>query len=143
MTPLVVDASVGLKWYFEEPWSDAARELLSGNRRLIVPRLFFLEASNILRKRYERKELTEEDVCTTADSLDGLPLEVWPDHPLLRLSPEIAPDVRLTMFDAVYVALAVRLQKRVVTADRRLMNALQCGPFAAHVCWVAEVDARG
>jgi predicted nucleic acid-binding protein len=60
LTPLVVDASVAFKWYFDEPWSEAARRLLSG-ARLTVPRLFFLETSNILRKRYGRKEISAGD----------------------------------------------------------------------------------
>lgn len=138
MTPLVVDASVAFKWYFEEPWSDAARRLLSGGR-LIVPRLFFLETSNILRKRYERKEISADDARATADNLAELPLEVWPDHRLVRAALDLALDFRISMFDAVYLVLAVRLQGRVVTADRRLVNALQGGPLAAHVLGVEEL----
>ena len=138
MTPLVVDASVAFKWYFEEPWSDAARRLLSGGR-LIVPRLFFLETSNILRKRYERKEISADDARATADSLAELPLEVWPD--LVRPALDLALDFRISMFDAVYLVLAVRLQGRVVTADRRLVNALQGGSLAAHVLRVEELGS--
>jgi predicted nucleic acid-binding protein len=138
LTPLVVDASVAFKWYFEEPWSDAARRLLSGGR-LIVPRLFFLETSNILRKRYERKEISADDARATADSLAELPLEVWPD--LVRPALDLALDFRISMFDAVYLVLAVRLQGRVVTADRRLVNALQGGSLAAHVLRVEELGS--
>jgi predicted nucleic acid-binding protein len=39
----------------------------------------------------------------------------------------------------VYLALAVRLQGGLVTADRRLVNALHKGPLAAHVLWVEEM----
>jgi predicted nucleic acid-binding protein len=140
LTPLVVDASVAFKWYFEEPWSDAARRLLSGGR-LIVPRLFFLETSNILRKRCERKEMSADDARATADSLAELPLEVWADHRLVRPALDLALDLRVSMFDAVYVALAVRLQAQLVTADRRLVNALQGGPVASHVLWVEELGS--
>jgi predicted nucleic acid-binding protein len=45
------------------------------------------------------------------------------------------------MFDAVYVALAVRLQGQLVIADRRLVNALQDGPVASHVLWVEEISS--
>jgi predicted nucleic acid-binding protein len=140
LTPLVVDASVAFKWYFEEPWSDAARRLLSGGR-LIVPRLFFIETNNILRKRCERKEMSSDDARATADSLAELPLEVWPDHRLVRPALDLALDFRVSMFDAVYVALAVRLHGQLVTADRRLVNALQGGPVASHVLWVEEIGS--
>ena len=140
MTPLVVDASVAFKWYVEEPWSDAARRLLSGGR-LIVPRLFFLETSNILRRRCERREMSADDARATADSMAELPLEVWPDHRLVRPALDLALDFRISIFDAVYVVLAVRLQGRVVTADRRLVNALQGGALAAHVLGVEELGS--
>lgn len=139
MTTLVVDASVALKWYFEEPWSDAARRLLSGGR-LVVPRLFFLETSNILRKRYERKEMSADDARATADHLAELPLEVWPDHRLVRPALDLALDARLSMFDAVYVVLAHRLRGRLVTADRRLVNAMRSGSLAEHVLGVEELN---
>ena len=140
MTPLVVDASIAFKWYVEEPWSDAARRLLSGGR-LIVPRLFFLETSNILRRRCERREMSADDARATADSMAELPLEVWPDHRLVRPALDLALDFRISVYDAVYVVLAVRLQGRVVTADRRLVNALQGGALAAHVLGVEELGS--
>ena len=136
-----MDASVAFKWYFEEPWSDAARRLLSG-ARLIVPRLFFLETSNILRKRCERKEMSADEARATAESLAALPLEVWPDHRLARPALDLALDFRISIFDAVYVALALRLQGQLVTADRRLVNALQGGPMAPHVLWVEEIGSN-
>jgi predicted nucleic acid-binding protein len=140
LTPLVVDASIAFKWYVEEPWSDAARRLLSGGR-LIVPRLFFLETSNILRRRCERREMSADDARATADSMAELPLEVWPDHRLVRPALDLALDFRISVYDAVYVVLAVRLQGRVVTADRRLVNALQGGALAAHVLGVEELGS--
>jgi len=140
LTPLVVDASIAFKWYVEEPWSDAARRLLSGGR-LIVPQLFFLETSNILRRRCERREMSADDARATADSMAELPLEVWPDHRLVRPALDLALDFRISVYDAVYVVLAVRLQGRVVTADRRLVNALQGGALAAHVLGVEELGS--
>jgi predicted nucleic acid-binding protein len=39
---------------------------------------------------------------------------------------------------SMYLALAEALSTRVVTADRRLYNALQNGPFAMLVLWVED-----
>jgi predicted nucleic acid-binding protein len=38
--------------------------------------------------------------------------------------------------DSVYLALAVALDCRLVTADERLTNALGDGPLGRHVLWV-------
>jgi predicted nucleic acid-binding protein len=69
LTPLLVDASVAVKWYYEEPWSDAARRLLTG-ARLAVPRLFFIETGNILRRRCERKDISADDARATAAEIE-------------------------------------------------------------------------
>jgi predicted nucleic acid-binding protein len=46
------------------------------------------------------------------------------------------------VYDALYVALAVRLNTSLVTADQRLVAALSAFPLvAAHVQFVAECDA--
>jgi predicted nucleic acid-binding protein len=61
-----------------------------------------------------------------------------------RLSEE-ATEVALasgrSVYDSVYVALAVALQCRLVTADERLANALAGGLLAAHVVWLGRPEA--
>jgi predicted nucleic acid-binding protein len=44
-----------------------------------------------------------------------------------------------SMYDCLYVALAALLKDRMVTADRRLYDALKDGPLRKHVAWVGEV----
>jgi len=43
---LVVDASVAIKWFVEEIWSDAARAVLGSGEPLIAPDLVVPEACN-------------------------------------------------------------------------------------------------
>ena len=51
---------------------------------------------------------------------------------------EIALTTGRTVYDCHYLALAASLGCRLMTADQRLYNALQGGPFAADVLWVAD-----
>jgi len=59
--------------------------------------------------------------------------------------PEIqAPDAQRvlatdrTVYDAMYLALAIRLKTRLITADRRLANAIRAIPMIApHVQFIA------
>ena len=51
---------------------------------------------------------------------------------------EIALDSGWTVYDSIYVVLATALDCKLVTADNKLFNALQSGPFAQDVLWVAD-----
>jgi len=40
-----------------------------------------------------------------------------------------------TVYDSLYLALALQLNGRLVTADERLHNALKEGPLGARILW--------
>jgi predicted nucleic acid-binding protein len=44
-----------------------------------------------------------------------------------------------SLYDCLYLTLALRLRMRLVTADRRLLDALIGTVFASHVLWVEDV----
>ena len=57
-SPLVVDASVVIKWHVEEVHSAAARELLDdGGPEMHAPELLLPEVGNILWKKIRRAEV--------------------------------------------------------------------------------------
>jgi predicted nucleic acid-binding protein len=64
-------------------------------------------------------------------------------HPVTRLI-EPAFDIALatgrTVYDSIYLALATALSCQLVTADKRLFNALHSGPFGKDVLWVADTS---
>ena len=43
-----------------------------------------------------------------------------------------------TVYDCLYVALAVQIKSVMVTNDRRLVNALAGGPLKDHVAWLGQ-----
>ena len=70
----VVDTSVGLKRFLDEPLSDAAHDLLAGlaadpPARPYVPDLFFAECANILRCKPAGSGLGGSDQCVAAHFL--------------------------------------------------------------------------
>jgi predicted nucleic acid-binding protein len=44
-----------------------------------------------------------------------------------------------SVYDCLYLALAVRTKSVMVTADHRLANALAGGPLGKHVAWIGGV----
>jgi predicted nucleic acid-binding protein len=124
LSGLVVDASVGLKWYIDEPQAATARLLLQGENDLSVPHLFFTEIGAVLGKRYRRREISAWVVVATLEAVEEVPVQVWPDRDLLWDGLAIALRCGCSVYDALYLALADHIDGRLVTADRRLVNAM-------------------
>jgi predicted nucleic acid-binding protein len=66
------------------------------------------------------------------------PLEVHAVMPLVEPAFDIAVGTGRTVYDSIYLALAVALGCKLVTADQKLYNALRASVFAADVTWVAD-----
>ena len=135
MTTLVIDASVAAKWFLpatREPFANEALQLLkryaSGDVQFLVPDLFWAESANIFWKavrqaRWPRSAgeaaihaLKERDFPTVSSLTlvdDALALSLTFDR---------------SVYDSLYVALALSAKTNLVTADERLANAL-----AAHL----------
>jgi predicted nucleic acid-binding protein len=136
---LIVDASVVIKWHVVETHTDAALRLLRDDvPALHVPDLMFPEVGNILWKKVRRGDLTEEEARRIGHLVAAAPLEVHPSAPLLEAALEIAVRTGRTVYDSLYVALAVRMDSRVVTADEKLYNALKDGPLGIRILWVED-----
>ncbi|HET6385007.1 MAG TPA: type II toxin-antitoxin system VapC family toxin [Armatimonadota bacterium] len=139
MIDLVVDASVAVKWFLREVYSDEARRLLTFEQRLHVPALLFPEFGNVLWKRVRRAELAAEEAIRIIETLTKLPLTVHPARSLVAAALEIACESGRTVYDSTYLALAIQQQSRLVTADERFFNALRHTALAPYLCWVRDV----
>jgi predicted nucleic acid-binding protein len=144
-TPPILDASVAVKWFLPEVHADFARRLLhnegfTGNQRLQIPELFFAEIGNILWKHIRRKEMTLEQAQTLLEFVTALPFQIHPHHPLIETALVIAAQTQRTVYDSLYLALAIREGTVMITADERFYNALQDSPMANYVLWIEEIE---
>ena len=139
MARYVVDASVAVKWFLPEIYDEAARRLLRGGQTLLAPDLLFPEVGNILWKRVRAAEITAAEAEAILQTLGSLPLRIQPSRPLVTVALSIACEAGRTVYDSLYLALALQEQVPMVTADERLYNALQAGPLAASLLWVEAV----
>lgn len=140
MSLLVVDASVGIKWFVPEVHSAEARQWRDGPDELHAPTFFFdLEIANILWKKVRRAEISRADADLILIQLPTLPLTRHPESPLLVSAFDLADRTQRTVYDCLYLALAVQLSGRMLTADQRLYNSLAGTPWASYVCWVEDL----
>jgi len=143
LSGLVVDANVGLKWYLDEAHASAARLLLNGTEELSVPHYFFTEIGNVLWKRWRRREISAPAVVAALEEVETVGLSVWPDRGLLWDAVAIALRRGCSVYDSLYLALADKIDGRLVTADRRLVNALTGTDAAGRVVWIEDLAPGG
>jgi predicted nucleic acid-binding protein len=136
----VIDASVGVKWFVPEVHSVEARQWRNRPEEFHTLAFFFdLEIASILWKKVRRAEITRVDADSILVQLSALPLTRHPEAPLLAAAFDIADRTQRTVYDCLYLALAVQLGGRMVTADERLCNALVGTQWAAHIVSVGDV----
>ena len=134
MIGYVLDASVAAKWYLPlgenlvEESVHLLDEFKSGRAHLAVPDLFWPEMGSIFWKAVRKKRISVRSADEALQSLSELQFPTLPSYPLLRNAYTIAVRFQCTVYDCIYVALAVASERPLVTADERLANAL-----AAHL----------
>ncbi len=126
----VVDASVGIKLFIDEPLSDAAQALFEKLNEdppaeLFVPDLFYIECANILLKYIRRYGRSHEDSKADLADLNLLAMRSTPTQELMEDALVLANDKNITAYDACYAVLARRIDIKLVTADEPLARSIE------------------
>lgn len=135
----VVDASIAVKWYVPEDDADAAERLLDAAHELHAPELIVPEFGNIIWKKIKRGEITEKQGQQIIKAFLSVPLLKYPHSPLLETAFDGATKTDQTVYDWMYLALAVALNYQMVTADEKFYQSLQKTTLAPHLLWVADI----
>lgn len=120
MTDVVVDASVVLRRLTGD---SAAAEAVLRREGLAAPSVIVAEVLNGLAKLVRFADIPESTALGLYADFRQLPIERVPDEVLAEETLAIAGHLRLSAYDASYVALAARLRAPLVTADRPLAAA--------------------
>lgn len=129
---IVLDASVALAWCFPDEQSslaDAVAEELRTDRA-VVPGVWPFEVGNALLSAERRGRLEVGDRPRLLELLAALPIDVEPTSLVQALGgiTEVAQSSRLSVYDAAYIELALRLRLPLATLDQRLADvALELG----------------
>ena len=145
MTVLVLDASVAVKWFLpgeEEPLAEEAetclRGLTEGDIGFMVPDLFWAEFGNIIWKAVRQKRCTRDQAEQALGDILSFDFLTIPSGELLEEAFSLAASFDQTVYDCLYLALAMREKVQFLTADERLANSLAA---MLPVKWLGMLEA--
>ena len=148
--PVVVDASVAVKWVLTaEDLTVQAQALLTDSlqagRALAGPPRLPGEVANALYQRVRSQEpsrpLTDDEAWEALTTFLAIPVQALAPDQLYQQAFEFARTANLpSLYDSLYVALARLLGAELWTADRRLLAAL--GSAAPWVRYIGDYSPR-
>ena len=137
---IVLDASVVAKWIFLEEDSGKAEQLLKDHSSFLVPDLFYVEMDAIIGKKVRKKDLEASDAHRKRGQVQRIAVNVIYHQTLAKLAFDISVSLPVTVYDALYLALAMDNQTIMWTADNRLVRGLSNTSLSKHVVNPLEKD---
>ena len=123
----VLDCSVTMAWVFPDEATEATNQFRDSlvESRAFVPSLWPVEVGNVLLVATRRNRIRVDDWREIRASLEALPIEIDPatTSRAWGASLELAQTHQLSVYDAMYLELAMRLQLPLATLDRALHGA--------------------
>lgn len=130
MTALVLDASVALKWAIpsaQETLTSESLQLLqryvAGEINFIVPDVFWVEIGNVMWKGVRQRRWPQTAAENAASAIRERDFFTVSSLVLLPEALRIAFVHNRSVYDCLYIALAIQFKIEMVTADERLANA--------------------
>ncbi len=114
---VVIDASVALKWVFDEPGTQAALALRE--EPLIAPEIWLAEAANALWRHSRLGEISAEEALARMEELTQAPVAAIAIEPFVADALRLATEILHPVYDCLYLALAIRHDTYLITDDRR------------------------
>ena len=128
MTEFVLDGSAALSWGFADEATPAGDTLLrevQGGRRAWVPALWHLEVANAMLSAKKRGRIDQAGTEKFFATLQGLGIELDDQTMALAWSKtlNLGENYGLSVYDAAYLELALRLGLPLATRDKALRAA--------------------
>jgi predicted nucleic acid-binding protein len=125
----VLDASVAFKWEVAETDSDKANLLRDDFRNaihtLVAPDFFPLELAHALTRAERQGRISVGQARPLwGDAMTTLPV-LLPSFPVAARAVDISSQMRIGVYDCLYVALSEQEKCQLVTADDKLVRVLQ------------------
>jgi predicted nucleic acid-binding protein len=142
---LVLDTSVVVKFHVPEEQHEEARALRTafeeGRVELLAPGTILPEAFNAFWQLHRRGELSREEVREGWDLISNLPLSLYAPEDLMPRAVQLTFETGVIVYDALFLALAEDAETVMVTADGKLLKAIEGTLYARLAHHLVGVDS--
>lgn len=141
----MLDTSVAIKWYLPEDLHEEAiglaRRAQTGEVELLAPGTLQPEFFNALWQQHRRNNLPLGEVRSAWEQFALDPVTLYVPEDLMPRAAEITFETGVIVYDALFLALAEDSETVVITADGRLLKALEGTTHARLAHPLAYVDS--
>ncbi len=134
MTRCVLDSSVALAWVLPGEGTDATEALLDeiAADGAIASGMWPLETANVLLQAEKARRITIDERRRSLTTLAALPIHIDPDtaSQAFTRTLSLAETQGLTLYDASYLELALRLALPLASLDKKLRQAASASGVA-------------
>ena len=121
---LTADASVVVKWYVSETHSEEARVLLGHRLERFAPDFVLVELANIFWKKARLREIGDPHAYFQELSRIREAVVLSSSADLIERAAQVAAQIDHPVYDCLYIACAEATGSTLMTADRRLRDAV-------------------
>jgi predicted nucleic acid-binding protein len=137
----VLDASVALKWQFEDEEDTHSalvllEDFIDGKIILLTLSLFPYEIVSGIHVAINRKRISEADGFKATNYLTSLGINLRPFEDLIETTFHMARRYNLSPYDCAYMALAEKEKCDFFTGDRKLFKAIKA--HFAFARWIGD-----
>lgn len=140
-TLYVVDATVAVKWFLPETHSEHAHRWLQPDLRLTAPEVLIDQVGLVLCRRNRQGILDAETSQRVIRNLTRLPIDWVSDADLAPAALEVSATTTRAYAESLYLALAIRSETQVVTADQRWFQFAATGRLRPWVRFVSDLPS--
>ena len=126
----VIDTSALLRLFIPdgpipEGFETFLRGVERGSNMAIAPELLLVESANVLDRKKKMDEISETESVQLLTDVLSMPIRYFPHGPLIPAAFDLAREHRITLYDAVYLALASEQGAVLFSADRLMQKTAQ------------------
>jgi predicted nucleic acid-binding protein len=130
MKAVVIDTSALIRFYVPDgPIPDNLESCIDsawkGEIVIIIPELALAEVSQVLWKKEQAGYISQTETDGILSAILDLPLEIIGHYKILKEALSIARQNSLTVYDSLFLAVAVKRNAEILTSDEKMKKAFR------------------
>jgi predicted nucleic acid-binding protein len=135
---IVIDANVAIKWIIKQPLRERALAVLTQPDALAAPAMFVAEVTTAIWQYVRAGQIAIEQARQGLAAVLGQVTAAEDDAELAGDALAMGLELGHAPYDCFYLALAIREDARLVTADRRFVNRLAPTAYSSRVIHLSD-----